>query len=197
MIDPQKTIELFYPEDTPLRRLLLRHSGQVRDKAVALAKAFNARQNGESGLCANLDLVDAGAMLHDIGIFRCHAPGILCIGSEPYLCHGIIGAELLRHLGKAQNADLEPLARVCERHTGVGLTAADIVAQGLPMPIMDYLPETIEEKIICLADKFYSKSGDGDEKPFPVVQASLAKFGDDVLRRFYALWAEVGDGAQL
>lgn len=183
-------ISRFYPEDTPLRRLLLRHSGQVRDMALCLARTYNARQTAKNGLCADLELIDSGAMLHDIGIGNCHAPSILCNGTEPYLCHGIIGARMLRNLGMAENADFEALARVCERHTGAGLTRADIIAQGLPMPIMDYLPETVEEKIICLADKFYSKSGDGGEKPLPVVRNGLAKFGQDTLDRFDALCRE-------
>jgi uncharacterized protein len=50
---------------------------------------------------------------------------------------------------------MEKFARICERHTGSGLTAEEIVSGGLPLPERDFLPETLEEKIICLADKFF------------------------------------------
>ena len=80
-------------------------------------------------------------MLHDIGIFLCDAPGIACHGKEPYICHGRLGAELLRQAGYPRHA------RVCERHTGAGLTKAEIVAQHLPIPAQDFLPETLEERL--------------------------------------------------
>ena len=138
-------IERYYPEDTPLRRLLLRHSGQVRDKALSLLRP---------GMCG--ELVEDGAMLHDVGIFQCHAPGILCVGEESYLRHGVIGGALLREYGREHGLDLEPLARVCERHTGAGITALEVRREGLPLPERDWLPETPEERLICLADKFFS-----------------------------------------
>ena len=50
----------------------------------------------------------------------------------------------------------ESYARVCERHTGAGLTLHDILSQNLPLPHHDLQPETIEEKLICYADKFFS-----------------------------------------
>ena len=66
--------------------------------------------------------------------------------------HGSLGARILRAEGH------EALARICERHTGTGLRAADIRALGLPLPAVDLLPETPEERIICYADLFHSKS---------------------------------------
>jgi uncharacterized protein len=57
----------------------------------------------------------------------------------------------------------------------------------LPIPERDYLPETPEEKLICLADKFFSKSGDMREKPAGAVRRSLEKFGADTVERFDAL----------
>ena len=162
-------IRHFYPEDTPLRRRLLAHSEQVRDKALALAR--------NSGETLDLRLVADGAMLHDIGIFACDAPGIDCRGSEPYLAHGVIGAKLLREYGAEHGMDLEKYARICERHTGSGLAADEIREQRLPLPERDYLPETPEEALICLADKFFSKSGDMREKPLAKIRRSMDKFG--------------------
>ena len=128
-------------------------------------------------------------MLHDIGILHCHAPKILCTGSEPYLAHGILGARMLRGYGAAHGMGvaLEPFARICERHTGSGITAQEVRLQQLPIPERDYLPETVAEEVICLADKFFSKSGDMQEKTLERVRRSMAKFGSGPAERFEAL----------
>jgi len=138
------------------------------------------------------DLVEAGAMLHDIGIGRCHAPTILCDGAAPYIAHGVIGSGMLREYGAAHGIDLEACARICERHTGSGVTAAEIRAQALPLPERDYLPETPEERLICLADKFFSKSGDRRKKSLESIRHGLSRFGADSLARFDALCREFG-----
>ncbi len=174
-MDPVKIIESFYTAGTPQCRMLLKHSMQVRDKALEILN--------HSPVPLNTALVSDGAMLHDIGIFLCHAPDILCTGKEHYIRHGILGAELLRSLG----ADMEPYARICERHTGSGLAAEEIRRARLPLPERDFLPETPEEILICLADKFYSKSGDMQEKSFERVCRSMSKFGEDSLNRFLAM----------
>ncbi|MBR4675845.1 MAG: HDIG domain-containing protein [Victivallales bacterium] len=161
----------FYPADTPLRRLLLKHSEQVRNKALEILTA--------SGLQLDAQMVSNGAMLHDIGIGRCHAPSILCVGTENYIAHGIIGAAMLR----SYDAALEPYARICERHTGSGLSKQEILEQKLPLPPQDFFPETLPEKLICLADKFFSKSGDMREKTLSEVRHSLVKFGPDSIAR--------------
>ena len=161
----------YYPEDTPLRRLLIHHSEQVAARALKICDA-----HPELGL--NRDFLREAALIHDIGIFLTDAPGIHCHGTMPYLTHGVQGATLMRNEGR------EDLARICERHTGSGLTAAEIKAGALPLPEMDFLPETIEEKLICLADKFFSKSGDMAEKPLPKIRRSMEKFGTPALERF-------------
>ena len=167
----------FYPEDTPLRRLLLRHSHQVRAKALAIRLKAGVPETDPQ-------LVSGGALLHDIGILRCHAPSIFCTGPEPYLAHGQIGGRMLRSFGRERGWDLEAYARICERHTGAGIRADDVRRQSLPIPAQDWLPETTEEKLICFADKFFSKSGDGEEKTMAQVLKSLSRFGPETLERF-------------
>ncbi len=168
-------IDKYYEEGSALLDLLLTHSDMVARKAIAVAEAAN--------LDVDRDFVYDAAMLHDIGIFRCDASGIYCYGDEPYIRHGIIGANLLRQEGID-----EAYARVCERHTGSGLTAKEIAETDMPLPHKDFLPETLEEKLICYADKFYSKSGDPkEEKSLERVRKSMAKFGPDALARFDAL----------
>ena len=88
------------------------------------------------------------------------------------------------------HSDLHAFARVCERHTGAGITKADIVQQGLPMPLRDFTPETLAEKVICYADKFYSKSRPDHEKTIEEAICSLTKFGDAGVARFKE-WVEL------
>lgn len=64
--------------------------------------------------------------------------------------------------------------------------------QHLPLPHRDFLPETLLERVVCYADKFYSKSGDMKRKSFDKVRSSLARFGADTLARFDAMAAEFG-----
>lgn len=174
MIDYNKIIDKYYGPESALRAILVRHSSQVARKALEIAHRMGLP-------LADVD-IEAAAMLHDIGIYLTDASGIQCFGTEPYIRHGVLGAELLRREGAP-----EQFARVAERHTGSGLTAADIRSQHLPLPQKDYLPETLLEKLICYADKFYSKSGDMAEKPLERVRASMKKFGEAACERFEAL----------
>lgn len=167
----QNIIEQYYTPGTDLYNVLLTHSRDVAQRALAIVDAHPE-------LGADRQFVAEAAMLHDIGIVRCDAPGICCHGTEPYICHGIIGAAMLRREG------LERHARVCERHTGAGLSMADIERQHLPLPHRDFLPETIEEQIVCYADKFYSKSHLDRTKTLAQAEKTIARFGDEGLQRF-------------
>jgi len=177
MIDYIAIVDKYYPADDDLRKLLLKHSRQVTDRCLLIAKC---RQN----LSLDTIFLEESAMLHDIGIGWCYAPSIFCNGEKPYICHGLIGGHLLREEG------LERHARVCERHTGAGITKDQIVLQHLPLPIDDYLPETLEEQLVCYADKFYSKSH--PDRVLSVLQAaqSLMKFGQEGVDRFME-WAKM------
>lgn len=176
-MDYQVIIDKYYPKDGDLRRLLIKHSRQVADRSLAIADRHPELQ-------LDRRFLEEAAMLHDIGIFRCHAPSIFCVGDQPYICHGTIGAALLRQEG------LERHARVCERHTGTGLTADDVQRQQLPLPVRDYQPETLEEQVVCYADKFYSKSH--PDRVLSVAEAarSLEKFGQSGVDKFLK-WAEM------
>lgn len=170
-MDYQAIINQYYPEENKLKHILLVHSRSVANKALAIVD-----QHPE--LHINRQFVEEAAMLHDIGIFKCNAPGIQCFGNAPYIQHGRIGAELLRNEGYPQHA------RVCERHTGAGLTKKEIIEQELPLPQQDFLPETTEEKLICYADKFFSKTHLDIEKTFEQAVKSLTKFGCEGVERF-------------
>ena len=123
-------------------------------------------------------------MLHDIGIFLPDADGIFCKGDKPYICHGYLGADLMRNEGYPRHA------LVCERHTGAGLSLEQIVEQQLPVPHREMLPVSIEEQIICFADKFYSKTRLDREKTVEKARNSLEKYGAEGLSRFDR-WCEL------
>ncbi len=167
----QDIIDKYYPVGTKCHGIFIQHSRQVADKALEIARRCN--------LNLSLNEVEEAAMLHDIGIFLTNAPNIDCHGTEHYIRHGILGAELLRNEGFD-----EAIARVAERHTGAGLTIDDIDRQQLPLPRKDYMPETLLEKLICYADKFFSKSGAMQEKPLDKVRASMARHSTASLARF-------------
>lgn len=150
-------IERYYPQDDALRQLLLKHSRQVADRCLQIVG-----KHGE--LPVDVQFLEEAAMLHDIGICRCHAPSIYCYGTEPYIRHGQIGGEMLRQEGYERHA------RVCERHTGTGLPGWE--------------PETIEEQIVCYADKFYSKSSPDHVRTVTEAAQSLEKFGAAGVRKF-------------
>ena len=164
-------IDKYCKDNNGLRDILVTHSRAVAEKALAIADA-----HPELGL--DRQFILEAAMVHDIGIVMTDAPGIKCFGTEPYIRHGVCGAEIMRAEGYPRHA------RVCERHTGAGLSKAEIEAQDLPLPRVDLLPETLEEKVICYADKFFSKTRLDREKTIEQAERSVAKHGDEGLKRF-------------
>ncbi|SLM32564.1 conserved hypothetical protein [Desulfamplus magnetovallimortis] len=165
-------IKEFYTPGTPLYDIFMDHAELVTRKSLAVAE--RVKRNSESLKPAHLTgnekasdfniskavspdmlFIEEAAMLHDIGIFMTHSPSIHCMGEHPYICHGFLGRKLLENI--APDGSLSRHALVCERHTGAGITAENIKSNALPLPCRDMVPETIEEQIICFADKFYSK----------------------------------------
>ena len=167
----QAIIDKYYPEENELRRILMVHSRKVADKALRIVD-----RHPELG--ADRAFVEEAAMLHDIGIFQTNAPGIQCFGDKPYICHGTLGAELMRAEGFPRHA------LVCERHTGAGLSLKEIEAQHLPIPHREMVPVSIEEIIVCYADKFFSKTRLEREKSVEEAVRSLEKFGAEGVERF-------------
>lgn len=170
-MNPIEIIDKYYPENTEQRQILMIHSLSVSQKALRMMDAHPE-------LHLNRSLVKEAALLHDIGIFQTHAPAIQCFGSHPYIAHGYLGADLLRQEGFPQHA------LVCERHTGAGLSLQDILNQELPIPHREMLPVTLEEQLICFADKFFSKSHLDEEKTVEKARKSIAKYGEEGLNRF-------------
>lgn len=173
----QEIIDKYYPAGSLRRDIYLKHCRQVADLAMEIAR--------DRRLELDMEEVEECAMLHDIGIFMTDAPGIGCEGHEPYIMHGVLGGRLLREEGFS-----EQTARVAERHTGAGISPEEIERQGLPLPPGNYIPETLMERLICYADKFYSKSGKMERKPLERVIASMARISPESLDRFMKLHQE-------
>lgn len=170
-------IDQYYPLGSKVRDILLTHSECVARKALQIA-------DKHPELKLDRNFIQEAAMLHDIGIVKCDAPGIECFGIEPYIKHGIIGADMLRAAGYPKHA------RVCERHTGAGIALQDIIEQHLPLPHQDFLPETMEEQVICYADKFYSKTHLDRVRTPEQARKSLERFGKEGSERF-ARWMQL------
>lgn len=172
-MDPLRIIEKYYRPDSSAYSLLILHSRMVAEKAVAIAERVKR-------LGPDPDFIREAAMVHDIGIFMTDEPKIGCFGDREYVCHGYLGREIVEKEGFPKHA------LVCERHVGIGLTIEEIKAKNLPVPMRDMLPETVEEQIICFADKFFSKDSTflGREKPLSAIRAGIARYGEEKLRRF-------------
>lgn len=173
-LNPLAIIAQHYPTDSQRYHILVAHGKDVASLALEIAE-----RKPELGL--DKDFLYEAALLHDIGIFLTDAPGIDCYGTEPYIKHGFLGAELLRRLNLPRHA------HVAERHTGSGLSLEDIQRQDLDLPEGIYMPQTAEEEVICYADKFYSKTKLGQRKTYERVRLSLAKYGAESLERLERL----------
>lgn len=175
-MDALSVLNTYYPKDNELKRILLVHSRSVADKALQVAARHPE-------LKLDTAFLEEAALLHDIGIFLTKAPGIQCFGNKPYICHGYLGAELLRKEGFPRHA------WVCERHTGAGISAESIIEQQIPVPIRDMIPVSPEEEVICFADKFYSKTHLDKEKSIESAIRSISPYGPAGVIRFKG-WCE-------
>ncbi len=180
-MNPIDILAQYYDRNSKAFEILVAHGSQVGQKALKAAAKV-------SHLEPDLDFIEQAAMLHDVGIFLTATPQLGCNGTHPYIRHGVLGYDLMIGAGRSR------LARVCERHVGVGISAADVLRFNLPLPERDMVPVSIEEQIICFADKFYSKNGNGGrnarEKSVAEISGSLKKYGQDKVHRFQK-WVEM------
>ena len=176
MINTKNLLQKYYDKNGEAYKILLDHSLAVAQKSLEIARR-NPQENFD------LVFVEEAAMLHDIGVFLTNKPRIFCFGEKPYICHNYLGAEILCKEGLPKHA------LVCERHTGTGISRAQIERENLPLPHRDMLPVSPEEQLICFADKFFSKSQVEKEHSIDEIRKDLSKFGAETLARFDA-WNE-------
>ena len=116
-------------------RNVIEHCKTVAKLAVEIANACK-----EKGLDVNSQLVEIGALLHDIGRSKTHS-----------VHHAVVGAEIARSLELP-----EPVVSILKKHVGGGITAQEAKKLGWPKDV--YIPQTLEEKIVSYADKFIEGS---------------------------------------
>ena len=184
--DPLAVISSFYSPESVAFEILVSHGQAVAAKARQIADRM-------SRLEPDPEFIYEAAMLHDIGMLFTDAPRIGCNGSYPYICHGYLGRQLLESKGMPKHA------RVCECHVGIGITRGEIETLGLPLPARDMVPVTIEEQIICYADKFFSKNGRAAtrEKTVAEVQGNLVHYGSRQVETFQKWVVKFGDESGL
>lgn len=90
------------------------------------------------GISADRELVMAGSLLHDIGR-----------AVDNSIMHAVVGSEMIEKLGLSSE-----LASIVKKHTGAGLDDQDVIDMGLPPG--DYMPKTLEEKMVAHADNLVS-----------------------------------------
>ena len=135
----------------------------------------------------DIDLARAGALLHDVGVYRLY-DGAGNLDGPNYIRHGILGYELLLEEGLP-----ETICRFASHHTGVGLTCDDVITQRLPLPPADYLAETGAERLVMYADKFHSKATPPILLTAPAYAAKVRRFGPEKVAAFQAMRAAFGE----
>jgi uncharacterized protein (TIGR00295 family) len=135
---------------------IVTHCETVAKVSLRLVGAFHAR-----GLNVDGDAILAGALLHDIGRTRTQT-----------VQHGYAGATILAGEGVDSI-----VVEIVKRHVGAGIAGEEAASLGLPAG--DYIPSTLEEKLVCFSDKMVS----GDVvRPFDVEVKRFARKGHDVRR---------------
>jgi len=114
---------------------VINHCEEVAKLALEIASKLEKK-----GIKVDLKLVEAGALLHDIGRSKSHA-----------VDHGVVGAKMAELEGLPEAA-----VRIIKRHVGGGITSQEAEQFGWPKDI--YEPVTLEEKIVSYADKLIDQS---------------------------------------
>lgn len=133
------------------------------------------------------DLVRAGCLLHDIGVYRLYDT-FGNLDHKNYIRHGILGHEILESEGLP-----EAICRFSSCHTGVGLTKEDVTLQQLPLPLADYRAVTPEELLVMYADKFHSKTTPPKFLTADAYAAYVRRYGDDKVDTFRLMRESFGE----
>jgi uncharacterized protein len=146
-------------------------------KAVAKLALETASILKEKGFQIDFALVEAGALLHDIGRSKTHT-----------VHHAVIGAEIARSAGLPDS-----LVSIIKRHVGGGITAAEAEKLGWPQDV--YVPASLEEKIVSYADKLIEN---GRRAPIDVTIEKLSgelkcKAAERVRKLYEEITSLIGD----
>ncbi|MDO8124781.1 MAG: HDIG domain-containing protein [Candidatus Hermodarchaeota archaeon] len=131
---------------------IIRHSEATKQKAVQIAHLIAPKES------VNIQLIELGALLHDIGRTRTHD-----------ITHGYVGGQLLH-----QNGYPSSVVKIVERHVLGGFTPQEAPLVGLPK--RDFVPHSWEEIIVCVADKLGSYEWNGINQPQKWLSKMDARF---------------------
>jgi uncharacterized protein len=148
---PSREQALNFLRESGCSQNVIKHCEAVAELALEIAKKCV-----EKGLNVNLELVETGALLHDIGRAKTHS-----------VHHAVAGAQIAKALGLP-----EPVIAIIKRHVGGGITAEEAKKLGWPKDV--YTPQTIEEKIVAYADKLIEGS-----KRVPI-EETIEKFSKEL-----------------
>lgn len=126
-----------YPNDSECIRLLT-EAGCKRRVIVHCCTVWTMAEAMARRIDCDIDLLRAGAFLHDIGRSVDHS-----------IMHAVIGASIADDLGLPRE-----VVEIIRKHVGAGLDEQDVIEMGLPKG--NYIPDTIEQKIVCHADNMVS-----------------------------------------
>jgi uncharacterized protein len=93
------------------------------------------------GFDLDLQLVEIGALLHDIGRAKTHS-----------VHHAIVGSDIAKKSGLPSS-----VISIIRRHVGGGIIKKEAEELGWPRD-EDYVPVTLEEKLVSYADKLVQGS---------------------------------------
>jgi uncharacterized protein (TIGR00295 family) len=127
----------------------------------------------EKGYMVNMPLIEAGALLHDIGRSKTHG-----------LAHALAGCEIAERLGLPDD-----LISIIRNHIGAGITKDEAIKNGLPGK--DYFPVTTEQKIVAAADNL--AAGDKLQTIRQHVENLLKKGIDEGAKRCVDLHRELSE----
>lgn len=116
-------------------QIIIEHCQTVTKVAKVLAEEF-----ARKGHDVDIHAVVAAAMLHDIGRSKSHT-----------IRHGVEGSEIVEREG----AD-KKVVEIVRKHVGAGIAPEESTRLGLPD--LDYIPRTLEERIVCFADKMVDRN---------------------------------------
>ena len=179
------------PSDDEIRTLHARHAPSreafdlVYTHCRIVCRIAEQLLDGHSRLDA--ELVRAGCLLHDIGVYRLY-DGAGELDHARYVRHGVLGDELLGEEGFGGE-----LRRFCSHHVGVGISGDDVGRERLPIPVADYLADSGEERLVMYADKFHTKSSPPTFLTADSYAARVGRFGPGKAAAFAALRAEFGE----
>jgi uncharacterized protein len=145
--------------------------------AVADLSLEIATQLQKKGQTPDLKLVEAGALLHDIGRSKTNSVN-----------HGVIGGKIAE-----TEALPEPVIKIIKRHVGGGFTPEEAALFGWPPDV--YAPSSLEEKIVSYADKLIDNS---NRKRVPIdveiskLQAKGHKDGAERVRKLHEEMTTLG-----